>query len=97
MGMTDPEGNFTVTTGGRPGAEIGKFKVVVSKPTSLDGGKAPAEMKPEDMERMIKEGKSLAPPKSEFPARYTALGTTTLEADVSPDGETNVFEFTLVD
>lgn len=97
MGMTDKDGNFTLTTGGRAGAEIGKFKVVVSKPTSLETGKAPEQMKPEDMERMIKEGKSLTPPKPEFPARYTSPSTTTLEADVGTDGASNVFEFNLVD
>lgn len=97
MGMTDKDGNFTVTTGGRPGAEIGKFKVVVSKQQSIEGGKPVEQMKPEDMERMIREGKSLTPPKPEFPTRYTSLDTTTLEADVAADAASNVFEFNLVD
>ncbi|MDB5386146.1 MAG: carboxypeptidase regulatory-like protein [Planctomycetaceae bacterium] len=96
-GMTDKDGNFTVTTGGRPGAEVGKFKVIVTKPLANELGKTPTQMKPEDMQKMATEGKSFAPPKSEFPARYTSLETTTLEADVSADAKKNVFEFNLVD
>ena len=97
MGMTDNEGNFTVTTGGRPGALIGKHKVVITKASTGGDGKARTDMKPQDMEKMVKEGVSLAPPKSEFPVRYTTLSGTTLEADVSADAASNVFEFNLVD
>ena len=70
MGMTDKDGNFTVTTGGRPGAEIGKFKVIVTKSSEAVGGKSPAEMKPEDMQKMATQGQSFAATKSEFPARW---------------------------
>lgn len=97
MGMTDNEGNFTVTTGGRPGALIGKHKVIITKASTGADGKSRTDMKPQDMEKMVKEGVSFAPPKSEFPVRYTTLSGTNLEADVSADPASNVFEFNLVD
>ncbi|MDB5387114.1 MAG: hypothetical protein JWM11_2760 [Planctomycetaceae bacterium] len=97
QGMTDKDGNFTITTGGRPGAEIGKFKVVVSKAAAGADSKPPAQMKPEDMQRMGQAGITNTAVKAELPMRYSALTTTDLEADVSNDGTRNVFEFNLVD
>ena len=94
-GMTDDAGNFVITTGGRPGAEIGKCKVMISKPASGSGVRP--DMTPKDMEEMIKAGKSLAPAKDPIPARYAAEKTSPLEADIAVDGESNVFEFNLVD
>jgi hypothetical protein len=94
-GMTDDAGNFVITTGGRPGAEIGKAKVMISKPASGSGVRP--DMTPKDMEEMVKAGKSLAPAKDPIPTRYAAEKTSPLEADVAPEGESNVFEFNLVD
>jgi hypothetical protein len=96
-GMTDKDGNFTVTTGGRPGAELGKCKVLVTKTTATADGKPPAAMSPKDMEKMASSGMFSQSAKSEIPARYTSLEGTNLEADVSADGTKNVFEFNLVD
>lgn len=96
MGMTDDQGKFAITTGGRPGVAIGKCKVVVSKPTSAADGVNP-NMTPKDMEDMIKAGKSFEPPKDPIPPRYGSDKTTPLEADISENGESNVFEFNLVD
>jgi hypothetical protein len=54
-------------------------------------------MTPKDMEEMIKAGKSLAPAKDPIPTRYATEKTSPLEAEISSDGESNVFEFNLVD
>jgi hypothetical protein len=94
-GMTDDAGNFVITTGGRPGAELGKCKVMVSKPAG--GAGVRPDMTPKDMEEMIKAGKSLAPAKDPIPTRYASEKTSPLEADIAADGESNVFEFNLVD
>jgi len=94
-GMTDDAGNFVITTGGRPGAELGKCKVMVSKPASGSG--VSPDMTPKDMEQMIKSGKSLTPAKDPIPSRYATEKSSPLEADISPVGESNVFEFNLVD
>jgi hypothetical protein len=94
-GMTDDAGNFVITTGGRAGAELGKCKVMVSKPAA--GAGARPDMTPKDMEEMIKAGKSLAPAKDPIPTRYATEKTSPLEAEISTDGESNVFEFNLVD
>lgn len=94
-GMTDDAGNFVITTGGRAGAELGKSKVMISKPAS--GAGVRPDMTPKDMEDMIKAGKSLAPAKDPIPTRYATEKTSPLEADITEDGESNVFEFNLVD
>ena len=86
---------IVITTGGRAGAELGKCKVMVSKPAA--GAGARPDMTPKDMEEMIKAGKSLAPAKDPIPTRYATEKTSPLEAEISTDGESNVFEFNLVD
>jgi hypothetical protein len=96
MGTTDKEGNFVLTTSGRPGATIGKCKVVISKATEAVG-MSPASMKPEDMVKMATASKNMPVAKSEIPAKYSKLETTTEVADVAADGKANVFEFNLVD
>jgi hypothetical protein len=96
MAMTNEAGEFTLFTDGKPGVVIAKCKVTISKPAEKDAKVSP-DMKPADMEKMIREKKSLAPPKSPIPGRYATPKGTPLEADVSANGEKNVFEFNLVD
>lgn len=96
MDMSDEQGKFVITTGGRPGVAVGKCKVVVTKTATAAEGFNP-NMTPKDMEDMIKAGKSFDPPKNPIPTRYGSETTTTLEADVTENAESNAFEFNLVD
>lgn len=97
MGTTDKDGNFTLTTGGRSGAMVGKSKVVISKAPPMIDGKTPGQMTPKDMAAMATQKRSFTKPKGEIPDKYGSLDTTTESADVSADGKSNVFEFNLVD
>jgi hypothetical protein len=94
---TDKDGNFTLTTGGRPGVIVGKSKVVISKATSVADGKTAAQMTPQDMMKMATKGEIVAKKKGEIPEKYSSLDTTTENADVTADAKSNVFEFNLVD
>jgi hypothetical protein len=96
MGMTDETGAFKLTTGGQPGVVIAKCKVTVTKPGEQGAGLS-TDMKPSDMEKMIQQKKSLAPPKGAIPARYATPRETPLEADISEKADDNVFVFSLVD
>ena len=95
-GQTDSEGNFTVTTSGRPGATIGKCKVTVSK--NAPSAAPAATMKPEDMMEMQKaSGGQTELAKNEIPEKYDLPQASPLEALVDKDAAKNVFEFPLVD
>jgi hypothetical protein len=102
-GITNEQGEFTLSTGGRPGAMLGTHKVYVSKAASAPGMPQDAKnLKAEDMMKMQKaamgQAKPPAPPKSEIPTKYADPRTSPLPpATVSSDASKNVFEFTLVD
>lgn len=102
VGTTDPNGEFTLTTSGRPGAAPGDHKVSISK---LAGGAAAVDytkMKPEDMMKMAQEaqasgGSASYTPKNELPEKYRNAETSGLSATVSTSEADNVFEFPLLD
>lgn len=95
-GITDASGRFNLSTNGKPGAPVGKAKVVFSKVTSGYGGGTSA--KPEDMMKMMqskgKDAKSIAA-KQAIPTRYSSADSTDKEADVK-SGDKNDFTFDLV-
>ena len=93
VGVTDTNGEFTLTTGGRPGAEQGKHRVGISKMSSTGGVANPT---PDDMAKMMAEGK-MPVTKNEIPAKYAAPPTSGLEATVTADAGKNVFTFDLKD
>jgi hypothetical protein len=104
-GNTDSQGIFTLTTAGRPGVLVGEHKVTITKLEEIEAaaaGKAPAQMTPEDMMRMQREGASsgggpAGPPKSLIPEKYSQADTSGLSATVSENEAENDFEFRLVD
>lgn len=95
IGVTNSEGKFSITTGGRPGAPLGKAKVTISK-TSSTGNASNPSMKPEDMMKMQKANNGATPGVvEEIPGKYGVPETSGLEADLDSDGAKNVFEFRL--
>jgi hypothetical protein len=95
IAITDEEGNFTITTNGRPGATLGTHKVAVSK---ITGSATPtAAPKPEDMMKMQKEnmGKPNTGPKNEIPDKYSNPESSGLTADVTANASENEFLFQL--
>ena len=96
-GTTNAEGKFTISTGGRPGAPIGKAKVGITKAAATAAGGG--DMKPEDLMKMSTEnmGKTVEPPKPELPVNYGTPESSGLTAELDKDGTKNVFEFRLVD
>lgn len=102
IGITDDQGNFTLTTSGRAGAPVGLNKVAISKPAPAPaGGGMPANPTPEDMAKMAAAAaqggglKRTEPPKSEVPEQYGNPATSNLTADVSTNASENTFEFNL--
>jgi len=68
-GLTNAEGKFTMTTGGRPGAPLGPAKVGVAKVAATQQDMT--AMKPEDMQKMQMENKGVTPmAKPEIPEKY---------------------------
>ncbi len=97
IGQTDADGKFTLTTGRRFGAPIGKAKVGISKRGENPDFKA--DMKPEDMAKMAKmnKGAPVKMPKPVIPLKYGDPEVSKLEADIGADGSKNVFKYDLVD
>ena len=95
-GFTNADGEFTLTTGGRPGAMVGNAKVSITKSSTVN---RPAEPKPEDLAKMAVEGgyKPQDVPKPEIPLTYSNPTTSGLTANVVADASKNIFEFNLVD
>jgi len=94
VGTTDANGEFTLTTGGRPGAVVGEHRVAITK---YSGAATPmAEPKPEDMRKMQME-RSSSGPTNEIPMKYANSATSGLVATVSSKASENEFEYTLVD
>lgn len=96
IGITDDEGNFSLTTNGRPGAVVGTHKVSITKMSDSAGPAIPASPTPEDMMKMQKAAMSQpSGPKSEIPEMYGSPDTSKLTADVSANASENEFEFPL--
>lgn len=102
IGITDDQGNFTLTTNGRPGAPIGLNKVAISKAAPAPAaGAMPTNPTPEDMAKMAASAaqggglKRSEPPKSEVPDKFSNPTTSNLTADVSTNAADNTFEFNL--
>jgi hypothetical protein len=96
--MTDANGEFTVTTSGRPGAIIGDHKVGITKMTEGAAATNIENPTPDDMKKMqMGGGAAASPPKSEIPERYANPENSGLTATVSSDASQNEFEFPLVD
>lgn len=95
-GLTNAEGKFTMTTGGRPGAPLGPAKVGITKTAA-----APQDMtamKPEDMRKVQMENQGSTPmAKPEIPEKYGNPDKSGLVATLDADGAKNVFEFRLVE
>jgi len=92
-GITDPNGKFTLTTGGREGAPIGKAKVSVSKVKLGFAGdtKALQNARPGDMIKMATQAKegmksTQESEKDELPDRYKNPETSGLTAEIPSAG-----------
>ncbi|GIW95483.1 MAG: hypothetical protein KatS3mg110_3524 [Pirellulaceae bacterium] len=101
VGITGEDGRFTLTTGGRPGAPIGKAKVAITKTSgpTADAGKPVEQLTPEDMMKMYaatKGGQAMKAAaqevKNELPAKYANPETSPLEADVQKSGNDFLFD-----
>ena len=94
IGVTNSEGKFSMTTGGRPGAPLGKAKVTISKTSSTQ--QANPSMKPEDMMKMQMANNGATPGVvEEIPGKYGDPNTSGLQAELDSDGAKNVFEYRL--
>jgi len=90
-GVTDAQGKFTLTTGGRDGAPIGKAQIGVSK---LEQGSAPAA--PADAKEASTKMASGAPmmtsemqAKNLLPAKYVTPNLSGLTETVTAEGPNN--------
>jgi hypothetical protein len=99
-GMTDSEGKFTLSMFDyNDGAVPGPNKVTVSK---VEAAAAPAGdpttalNDPTALTSQMQQATTAAPPKNEFPAKYTAQGTTPLTETVEA-GQENTFVIQLTD
>jgi hypothetical protein len=96
IAKTDANGQFTLTTGGRPGVAPGEYHVSVNKMSS--GATDMTSMTPDDMRKMATSGGAKsASPKNELPEKYANPATSKLTATVGNDASKNVFEFSLQD
>ncbi len=103
IGLTDDQGNFTLSTNGRAGAPIGLNKVSISKPASSPAASSmPANPSPEDMAKVAAQNAKGAgslrrtePGKSEVPSQYSDPSTSNLTAKVTSNPADNTFEFNL--
>jgi len=89
VGISDPSGNFSLLTNGKPGAQPGAYKVVVTK-TEVIEGLAPGD--PKYMEMMKKGVAKSGPmaggpagPKTQLPAVYSKAESTPLTQKVPPE------------
>lgn len=97
IGRTDAQGQYTLSSAGRPGAPTGPYKVGIAKyenktMTGTTGAK------PEDMAKMMSmKTKSIPTVKSELPEKYSAPPTSGLSATVTGDAAKNNFDFDLTE
>jgi hypothetical protein len=84
VGRTGSDGKFQLTTGGIPGAVIGKHKVAVQAAAETSAGQT-----------VVEGGEFIGEIKSRIPATYGNYEMSGLTADVTADGENNfTFELT---
>ncbi len=98
IGITDAEGKFSLSTGGRPGVPVGSAKVGIAKASASDVDMK--NMTPGDMANMAQKSNKMGQPaktKSEIPAKYGNPESSTLVAIVDTDPAKNVFEYKLLD
>ena len=96
VAITDDQGNFSLTTNGRPGAQLGTHKVSISKMSGGAAATMPANPSPEDMRSMAMDNKGKpSGPKSEIPEKYSVAETSGLTAEVVASSGDNVFQFDL--
>ena len=95
-GVTDSSGHFVLKTAGQPGAELGKYKVCVSKcsPQSPARKARPQELK---KMKMYQGGKIPTPPMSEIPENYGNPNQSRLEVEVTGNVPNDAFAFILTD
>ena len=99
IGMTNEEGKFIMSTGGRQGVPLGNAKIGITKASAVvtaTGG----EMKPEDLAQMSEEKMTVGvtePPAPEIPLKYANPEKSGLKTTVDPDASKNVFDFRLYD
>ena len=86
-GSTGPDGTFTWTTRGQPGAKVGPGRVAITAFEELDEPKEEEDLTAEDLQKMSQ---------SRIPAKYGKPETSGLTATVTADEE-NKFEFDLTD
>lgn len=94
VGVTGADGKFSMTTGGREGALIGKAKVTVTKVTGgADVQVSAGPTKPEDMAKMmagqmgnVKSQADVKKPTNELPEKYAQTESSGLSADIPAGG-----------
>ena len=94
-GITNDQGEYTLSTGNRPGAVEGKHQVSITK--FAQSQVSAKSLTPDDMKKMQMEmqkgGKAAYTPKSEIPEKFGNPQTSGLEKTV--DASKNVFDFDL--
>ena len=111
IGVTDDAGKFTLMSGSRRGAAIGKAKVSIraataaaesssapttSGPPSTDAEKKAFMARTTEMMKTQGQGDTKAAgPKSLIPEKFGSAETSGLTAEVSSDASKNTFEFKL--
>jgi len=99
IGTTDSSGAFSLKTGSRSGAPLGKAKVSISKSAESGTVAGGASMKPEEMQKMQMAAMSQKKTsgKSPIPSRYADPKSSNLTVEVTADAKKNVYDFQLVD
>jgi len=94
-GVTNSDGEFTLSTQGRAGCAIDDCMVSITAEQADPNAK---KMTPEEYGKLVAEGKPLpASAKSLIPEKYASHQTSGLTAKVVSDATQNHFEFTLTD
>lgn len=105
-GITDANGEFTLTTGGNPGAVTGEHKIAIVKVDATGQGTQDiSEKDTTDVSGGYGQmfpgqgdgAESPAAPKSEIPEKYNNPETSGLTKTVSSNASENEFEFVLTD
>lgn len=85
-GTTDAEGKFSLKTGDRDGAPIGKNNISIMKASNPLAGLSAEEAKKKSMEMMQPSKDMYAATKSVLPAKYSSPGGSGLTAEVQSSG-----------
>lgn len=93
MGVTDAEGNFTLSTQGKPGCVTGKARVSVTAEVADPNAKS---MTPDEAMKLSAQGQ-VPVATSLIPTKYAAHQTSGLTAEVTTDASKNHFDYVLAD